>query len=65
MAAPTPSKRIAKKRAFALKTAERRFVLQVAAIKPTAASRVRAEELREQTQRAKLADFLDQYRVAA
>ena len=65
MAAPTPSKRHAKKRAFAVKTAERRFVLQIAATKPTEAAKQRAEELREKTARAKSAEFLESYRVAA
>lgn len=65
MAALIPSKRLAKKRAFAVKTAERRFVLQIAATKPTEGAKQRAEELRKKTARAKSADFLESYRVAA
>lgn len=65
MALPAPTKTIAKKRAFAMKKAERRFVLQVAAIRPTEESKRRAEQLRKKTQQAKSADFLQHYRIAA
>jgi hypothetical protein len=52
-------------RVVALRMAERRFVASVAAVKPTEEGKRRAEKLVEGVQRAKKADFLDQYRLAA
>lgn len=58
------AKRLVRK-AYAAKTAQREFVSQISAIKPTEARNQRAGELAQRTRDAKTAPFLDKYRATA